>query len=182
MTTFRLADQGRILGIPDWNAELPVAFTSTITGLNTAVIHLQLDSGAAICVAPSNLATELGLNLRAGSPLQLDGVGGGIRAYVHSLRLHIGGEYYDNVPVAITTSSDTPFLLGRLGFWQQTSVSIDNIGRTVALVRTGNPPPPPLDIGTQPPSGFAPPPNANFAMGLLAVFAIGVGAYVILGR
>src|SRR6266567_1641233 len=97
------------------------------------------DTGATYSLAPSSLASSLGLTLTDGTPVTLTGVGGtSIQAYVFHLTLSFGGTLQVvNVPVAFTDSTNQ-FLIGRLGFLDQVSATIDSSGQTVCFA-TGSP-------------------------------------------
>ncbi len=92
------------------------------------------DTGATYSLAPSSLATALGLTLTDGTHVTLTGVGGTqIQAYVFHLTLNFGGTLkVVNVPVAFTDSTNQ-FLIGRLGFLNQVTVTLDSSGHTICF-------------------------------------------------
>ena len=92
------------------------------------------DSGAAYSLAPSSLASSLGLVMSDGTPLSLTTVSGGtIQATVFHLTLSFGGSLQVvNVPVAFTDSTNQ-FLIGRVGFLNQVSVTFDSTAQTICL-------------------------------------------------
>ncbi len=123
--------QGRILGADNLLAQVPCVFQSGRGSSPTILV--EVDTGAAISIAPAGLASDLGLELSSGRPVRLMGVGGVTLAYVHPLDLSIGGDLYPAVPVAITTDDSTPFLLGRIGFWSKVAMLFDGLSGTVTL-------------------------------------------------
>lgn len=92
------------------------------------------DTGVTYSLAPASLATALGLTLTDGTPVTLTDLGGNpVQAYLFNLNLKIGGSLQVvNVPVAISTSA-SQFLIGRLGFLSQVSVTIDSSAQTVCF-------------------------------------------------
>jgi len=92
------------------------------------------DQGSRYSLAPLSLATSLGLNLTSGTPITLKGVGGTrVQGYVFHLTLEFGGTLrVVNVPVALTDSVDK-FVIGKRGFLNQVSVSIDQTTETICF-------------------------------------------------
>ena len=124
---------GTDLGLTDYNAIVPVSFVNPANNQSMDV-HVQLDTGAFITLAPLSLATILGLQVQLGTPISLTGVGGAMtQAYVHTVNLTIGNDVYQGLTVAIAVDESIPFLLGRVNFWDMSSIQIDNIARTVTL-------------------------------------------------
>src|SRR5260370_33015841 len=80
------------------------------------------------------MASSLGLVMSDGTPLSLTTVGGGtIQATVFHLTLSFGGSLQVvNVPVAFTDSTNQ-FLIGRVGFLNQVSVTFDSNAQTICL-------------------------------------------------
>ena len=118
----------------------PIVAVEYVVPGNSASYHAEaiFDTGSAYSLAPSSLASSLGLNLNSGTPVTLTGVGGtSITAHVFHLTLNLGGSLQvANVPVAITDSTDQ-FLIGRLGFLGQVGVSIDPSGQTICFTAAG---------------------------------------------
>jgi len=95
------------------------------------------DTGSTYSLAPTSLATSLGLDLNSGTPVTLTGAGGTrISAHVFYLTLNLGGSLQiANVPVAITDSTNQ-FLIGRMGFLGQVGASIDPSGQNMCFTST----------------------------------------------
>ena len=167
--SYPLTNLGNVLGFTNFDGEVPVVFASPKSGRETVPIVIEVDTGATLTVAPVSLANALGLGLTDGTPIGLQGVGGSVRAYVHLLDLRIGDAAYGRIPVAIASDETVPFLLGRLGFWDQASIGIDNRARTITLTQIGGAP-----VAQLP--GQQPPPNAGIALGILLIATIAIAA------
>jgi hypothetical protein len=151
-TCFPLAitqDQIGSSSATDYNPSIPVTYINPSTGVQSEIVA-EFDSGSFISIAPSSLATILGLNLTDGDTIQLQGVGGTIvDAYVHSINIQIGADLYQGISVAIAGNENIPFLIGRVNFWDYATISIDNTMRQICFTQ--------LSSGTAPPSQTSPP-------------------------
>jgi len=76
------------------------------------LFKLHADSGAAVSVLTASDAIRLGLELREGDPVDLYGVSGTLKAYVHKVRAKISKREF-KTSVAFSVSDETPRLLGR---------------------------------------------------------------------
>jgi hypothetical protein len=98
--------------------QIPATIVNPGNGLETNVIF-ELDTGAQISLMPQSVKQIL--QLGAGTPIQMVGVGGSpFNVEVFNLKVNFGGIAY-TIPVAIAASEDVPFLLGREGFFSEIS-------------------------------------------------------------
>ncbi len=123
--------QGRVIGQDNLTPQVPCVFVGKRGSSPTILV--EVDTGAAISIAPKGLARDIGAELSSGRAVSLLGVGGRTRAFVHVLDLRIEGNTYPSVPVAITVDDSAPFLLGRLGFLTQAALLFDPVTRTVTV-------------------------------------------------
>ncbi len=117
----------------DLQPMVSVEYVNPVNSQNFATAAL-FDTGATYSLAPSSLATSLGLNIADGASVTLTGVGGtAIQAHVFHLTMSFGGTMQIvNVPVAFTDSANQ-FLIGRLGFLDQVNVTFDSSGQTMCF-------------------------------------------------
>jgi len=144
---------------------LPVVYINPVSGLQSTPVPVEIDTGAAISVAPRRLADALGLDLLSGQRATIGGVTGAVPAYVHNVGVRIGNIQFDNVPVAIATEN-VPFLLGRKGIWGEASLGFDT--RTGELTIT------PFEVHQV---SEPAPTQTNAAFGLLLLLSLFVGGY-----
>lgn len=123
--------QGRVLGEDNLTPQVPCVFVGKRASSPTILV--ELDTGAAISIAPAGLARDVGVELSSGRAVSLLGVGGRSPAFIHMLDIRIEGNIYRSVPVAITVDDSAPFLLGRLGFLIQAALLFDPVTKTVSL-------------------------------------------------
>jgi len=84
-----------------------------------------VDSGANLSVFSADIADYLGLPLTRGKALILQGVGGRILGYQHTLKLKVGTAEF-RLPICFSAELVTSFnLLGREGFFQKFRVTFD---------------------------------------------------------
>ncbi len=92
---------------------------------------LFVDSGAHLTILTAGDASRLGLQLTKGKLINLYGVSGSVRAYIHQVPMQIAGKRFV-VEAAFSVSDDTPRLLGRsdvfrnfvVTFWESHRKSI----------------------------------------------------------
>jgi len=121
--SYALSDKGSFQGFENLAPIVPASYMRGNNSLGP--VSAEVDTGAAISVAPSTLARQLGINLESGELVSLRGVGGSVDSYVHPVDVGIGDQVFHGIPVAITTKDDSPFLLGRLGFLQEADLSFN---------------------------------------------------------
>jgi len=143
--------EGVWLGYNYYTPEVVVTFHAADgTPVN---IKMEVDSGASISLLPRSAATALGISYETGVPISLGGVGGTtFVAYVHTVTAFIGDEQAQ-IPIAFAPTDDSesfPPLLGRLGLYDQLSVTMDNTAKAVCVGAITTPTPNPY-LG---PSGF----------------------------
>lgn len=73
---------------------------------------MYIDSGAALTVLTASDAKRLSVDLANGQPMNLYGVSGSVKAYIHTLSIKIGNHNF-KVKIAFSVSDETPRLLGR---------------------------------------------------------------------
>jgi predicted aspartyl protease len=96
------------------------------------VIWAEVDTGAAVSVAPQGLARDLGITPGTGRRVNLIGVGRArVGSTVYLLDLQIAGLVFTAVPVAIMDDDTVPFLLGRLGLFSSATITLDAGSKSV---------------------------------------------------
>lgn len=101
-------------------------------------ISALVDTGADICLFPSDAATVLGHNLRSGVPgMHVAGVGGEVSTFKHTLNIEVLNTLKDgfagnkvlyrmsNVLLHFSTTNNSPFLLGSLDFLNKFILTVD---------------------------------------------------------
>ena len=84
-----------------------------------------VDSGASITVLAADDARQLGIKLRQGKPLELRGIKGKVKSFVHSVEVKIGEKEF-SAPIAFSVSNKTPRLLGREGIFKYFRICFDD--------------------------------------------------------
>jgi len=102
---------------------------------STRIIRTEalIDSGASISTFQGDLAEPLGLALDQGEKIYLQGIGGRILGYVHTIQLQIGTEQIYCKLVFSNELISSVNLLGRVDFFENFLVSFDERNRKVIL-------------------------------------------------
>ena len=88
---------------------------------------VQVDTGAVISLLTRSTAEFLGVDLNAGEPIKLVGVGGASRRYfVHRLPAKIADLPEFSLRIAFCESEDVPNLLGRLDVLERFQIDFDS--------------------------------------------------------
>lgn len=93
---------------------------------------LYVDSGASITTLTADDAVVLGLELAKGTELDLRGISGSIKAYVHKIPVKFLDEEFD-ARIAFSESNETPRLLGRLDIFSRFKICLDDYESTVSF-------------------------------------------------
>ncbi len=97
-------------------------------------IEALVDSGANISIFHPDLASRLGLKINKGKPIDLTGVGGRIKAYLHSMELEIGSERF-MTHVAFSEDFKVSLnILGRRGVFEHFRITFNERQKQVILV------------------------------------------------
>lgn len=95
-----------------------------IKGAPTKIFAL-IDSGASTCLFNAETAGLLGINFKKGEKIQLGGVGGNIKGYVHRLLLKVADKLI-KAPVIFSENYSSSFnLLGREGIFENFKITFD---------------------------------------------------------
>lgn len=92
-----------------------------------------IDSGASISTFQGDLAEPLGLALEQGEKIYLQGIGGRVLGYAHTIQLQIGTEQISCKIVFSNELISSVNLLGRVDFFEHFLVSFDERNRKVIL-------------------------------------------------
>ena len=104
----------------------PVIPVALIHGSNSLRVQSLIDSGADWCIFHSEIAKELGIDLKAGKQQHFFGVGGSKQfAYFHTIQMEVGGWKFPCY-CAFAEDLKTPYgLLGQVGFFDKFQVRLD---------------------------------------------------------
>lgn len=95
-----------------------------------------IDSGADFCIFHGEIGTYLGLDVKKGIPMVFSGIQGnsGSKAYLHEVKLTIGGKEYQTIVGFSFDISPRGFgVLGQKGFFDIFTVKFDLIGEEIEL-------------------------------------------------
>jgi hypothetical protein len=101
-------------------------------------IRFEVDSGAAITTLPGRIASQLGIPLRSGTPIELTDVSGTkIQGWVHWVQVTLLGDAGTalapvRIRVAFVERDDSPYLLGRLDVLDLFAIALSTSGFTVS--------------------------------------------------
>lgn len=98
---------------------------------------LYVDSGASITTLTADDAAILGLELTKGAELDLRGISGSIKAYVHKVSLKIFDEEFE-ARLAFSESNETPRLLGRLDIFNRFKICFDDYKSIISFTPKTN--------------------------------------------
>jgi hypothetical protein len=93
-------------------------------GPKTRFFEALVDSGAEDCIFPAQLATTIGLDLRAGRQERRIGIGGVQSVWVHPIVLYMG-EHALPIEAAFVETLPMSGLLGRIGFFEHFKITFD---------------------------------------------------------
>jgi predicted aspartyl protease len=95
--------------------------------------NFVVDSGADYTVLPGSFAEELGVDLTEAPRMDLCGVAGiDVPARLADITFRIGDSDV-TVPCLFSSNQDTPYLLGRMGFFSRFNVLFDNRRKMIVL-------------------------------------------------
>ncbi|MBI4130416.1 aspartyl protease family protein [Candidatus Roizmanbacteria bacterium] len=95
-----------------------------------------LDSGASISLLRKDIADTLKIKIQTGRPIDLDGVGGRVKGYIHRLPIAIGGKSLI-IPIVFSYKFFASVnLLGRAGFFEQFTVCFHEKEKITTLSET----------------------------------------------
>jgi len=112
---------------------IPIKIISGKLEINYAAL---IDSGADFCIFDGGIAEYLGLDIKRGIPMVFSGIQGasGSKAYLHKVRLSIGGkEYQTTVGFSFEISSRGFGVLGQKGFFDIFVVKFDLLAEEIEL-------------------------------------------------
>ncbi|MGO8756857.1 MAG: aspartyl protease family protein [Terracidiphilus sp.] len=118
-----------------YSAVLPVQISLPAPNApRTKRFEALIDSGATRCLFHANLATAIGLDLKAGEVEVLNGIGGPDTTWLHDITLHVFGGpikiragFKDALPVTA--------LLGMNGFFQHFNVTFEGAAQRCLIER-----------------------------------------------
>lgn len=85
---------------------------------------------------PKSLGELAGVDFSRLRTLTVTGVeGGGVKAYLGTIRLRVGTFMLPAIPCLFGSSDTTPLLLGREGFFDLFDVTFDNRRKKIVLIR-----------------------------------------------
>ena len=96
-------------------------------------IEALMDSGANISIFHPDLAFRLRLKINKGSPIDLTGVGGRIRAYIHPLELEIGSRRFITYVAFSEDFKVSLNILGRRDVFEQFRITFDERKKQIVL-------------------------------------------------
>ena len=115
------------------NPELVVEVSTTIYGYQPFLF--LLDSGADCTMVPRSMASLVGVTLPKVPDIYVGGISGPkLAAFRGSLNCRIGNEQFE-LRCLFTKSDKTPFLLGRIDFFNLFNVTFDNKNQQIILDR-----------------------------------------------
>ncbi len=92
-----------------------------------------IDSGATISIFKTEVAQQIGIEIKTGKEIELDGVGGKIKGYVHNLKIEVSGKNL-TIPVVFSNDYLVSFnLLGRSSFFENFKIIFDEKNKIVEL-------------------------------------------------
>lgn len=93
-----------------------------------------VDSGARISLFQADLAQAIGVNVESGEPIYLEGIGGRILGYTHTLTCGTDGHTFTG-RIAFSGELLISFNLpGRQGFFENFAVIFDESGQEIRLL------------------------------------------------
>lgn len=123
-------------------AEIPTPFGLLLNPTLTLVVKSRrgdflfrflVDSGADVSMMPRSAADTLGVDLAGCRRMEAGGIeGGGVPGWGDQIRLQVG-DLEISIPCFFSSREDTPYLLGRAGFFQHFNVTFDNRRKMIVL-------------------------------------------------
>ncbi len=102
-------------------------------------LFFLIDSGAHISAMPLSDAAVLGIDVAAGEPMFVSGIGGApVRGWRHTLPLFLKEERI-RIPMAFLDLDNSPRVLGRAGVFDRYAVVFEEDKRRTGLLGTGSP-------------------------------------------
>jgi predicted aspartyl protease len=96
-----------------------------------------LDSGTDFTMMPRSAARQLGLSLKGTKEMSVTGIEGSeTTAWLSEITVEIGGSELP-LPCLFSSIERTPYLLGRMGFFQRFNITFDNARKKIILEDIG---------------------------------------------
>lgn len=97
------------------------------------LFHFLIDTGASFTMLPRSQAEVLGVDLSGARKVTARGIGAsGVPAQLAEITLRIG-DVELTIPCFFSSREDSPFLLGRMGFFSRFNITFDNRRRKIVL-------------------------------------------------
>ena len=93
-------------------------------GHEVVFCQAKVDPGAQVCLFKRDLGETLGLEIESGYPIELDTLGGALRAYGHAVTLHTLGLEFDSLVYFAADYGLPRNLLGREGWLQKVRFAV----------------------------------------------------------
>ncbi|KKU89747.1 MAG: hypothetical protein UY21_C0030G0010 [Microgenomates group bacterium GW2011_GWA1_48_10] len=93
-----------------------------------------VDSGASISIFRPEIAVQLGIKIERGKPIDLEGVGGSIKGYIHELNLQISHKTIKCSVVFSKNYNVSVNLLGRAGFFESFLITFNEPKKQLTLL------------------------------------------------
>ena len=106
-----------------------------VVSRRSLTVKALVDSGASYSVFRAEVLEYLGIPLRRGERLSLEGIGGRILGYRHRIPAQVGATRFLFTVVFSQELAVSFNLLGRENFFQQFLVTFDERGRSIRLRR-----------------------------------------------
>lgn len=103
-------------------------------GLAKRKILALIDSGASMSIFQPDMAEKLGIKIESGKPISLQGIGGEIKGYVHTLTLEISQKTI-NCPIVFSRQYKVSInLLGRESFFHAFQITFNESKKQLSLL------------------------------------------------
>ena len=114
--------------VSDPKIDLPVK-----TPAGCRVFRFLVDTGSDFSMLPLTVADELGADVESAPEIAVRGIGrSAVKGQLAEITLMIGDSQVQ-VPCIFSHEEGTPFLLGRMGFFQRFNITFDNRRKKIVL-------------------------------------------------
>jgi hypothetical protein len=110
-----------------FSAIRPVIPVTLINGDKRVNYLSIIDSGADLCIFPTEIGEQIGIKAESGIPFPFYGIGGiEFMSYIHNIKLGVGGYEFDCRVGFSKDIEELPYgLLGQMGFFSVFNVAFD---------------------------------------------------------
>lgn len=111
----------------------PVIPVTLLYGTRFVATSGLVDSGASISLLQPEVAEALGIEIRKGKKLELRGLGGKVKGFIHKVDFIVAGVTFKSEAAFLEKGEVSFNILGRKGFFERFHIHFDESSKSISL-------------------------------------------------